>query len=830
MRFIISWEVNMVNNKVLRSISKWFIIYFACILLIQLCNPLIIDTEKYFQGFNANLNFNQFIWLILCVLVGIFCFLNRIINIKVVSIFMAVYCTFRFYEELHPEWSFMQYRSIYYLDILVGVLFFSALIESIKEMLQIITWRYKRIKKQKENTNNQEYKASATYSDNSITRKEDDRFGFYEEAKIFLDKLEEHKVSYQEHALIVGLEGEWGSGKSSFINMIECAISNNNKNSNFKLIKFSSWNYRNPNQLTVELLFAISEAIGVKEITKAIDKYIKVFEGTSFQWLAELTRAFCGGVRTTQEYFNDVNEKLKFRDQTLIIAVDDIDRLVKEETLEVLKLLRNTANFRNIVYVVAYDRKYVEETLKEYGINDSEKYLEKIFNVPFLLPEKSIEQRKELYKEILQKNILFNKTDKIDKGIEAFINDFGEYISIRNVKKLSKQLLINTPFLRKDGLTFELDIYDTLILYYLSIEYKPIYENLKSFYCNVKNLEQYKRELIYCNCGVIKKNMIGDSKEDENEDFYIKRRIFPILKKQDDSIIVSKFITRLFATNNKGYDKTAYCMSNPDVYPIFFSKKIPENYVKTKDFIDESKKASFSEKLNEWNEHKNRTMLRWVISCLRYEDYNEDEFITMFKSVISEVTIKGYYNSNTANVHTDKILNIIPGLDCKYNLTSENYRNTIKKVLENIEYNSTFCQRFALLIYPWVYERIYEKQNDIYIGICESYVDVYLKNNSTFHNFNYDFWDIIRRLYNATHDYNSCIRLQEQCKKHILANIGNFALCWDKEINKVYLSNIFSIPHNIVEDAKGGWEKGFFEFLEEHKNDIDKTVVLSLQK
>ena len=44
------------------------------------------------------------------------------------------------------------------------------------------------------------------------------------------------------------------------------------------------------------------------------------------------------------------------------------------------------------------------------------------------------------------------------------------------------------------------------------------------------------------------------------------------------------------------------------------------------------------------------------------------------------------------------------------------------------------------------------------------------------------------------------------------------------------LSNIFSIPHNIVEGSKGGWEKGFFEFLEEHKNDIDKTVVLSLQK
>lgn len=572
MRFIISWEVNMVNNKVLRSISKWFIIYFACILLIQLCNPLIIDTEKYFQGFNANLNFNQFIWLILCLLVGIFCFLNRIINIKVVSIFMAVYCTFRFYEELHPEWSFIQYESIYYFDILVGVLFFSTLIEGIKEMLQIITWRYKRIKRQKENKNNQEYKASATYSDNSITRKEDDRFGFYEEAKLFLDKLEEHKVSYQDHALIIGLEGEWGSGKSSFINMIECAISDNNKSSNFKLIKFSSWNYRNSNQLTVELLSAISETIGVKEITKAIDKYIKVFEGTSFQWLAELTRAFCGGVKTTQEYFNDVNEKLRFREKTLIIAVDDIDRLVKEEVFEVLKLLRNTANFRNIVYVVAYDKKYVEETLKEYGINDSEKYLEKIFNVPFLLPEKSIEQRKELYKEILQKNILFNKTDKIDKGIEAFINDFGEYISIRNVKKLSKQLLINTPFLRKDGLTFELDIYDTLILYYLSIKYEKMYEKLREFSFEIKTLNIHRKELLYCSGEYVFINILNDDNKITDIEFYTKEKIAPIVGNMDADI-VSKFLQGLLGHLDGKYDKTAYCMSNPDVYPIFLARK-----------------------------------------------------------------------------------------------------------------------------------------------------------------------------------------------------------------------------------------------------------------
>lgn len=811
----------MLNNKVLKGILKWFIIYCTCIFFIQLCNPLIVDTAKYFQVFNANLNFNQLIWLILCLLVGTFCFLNRIINLKVVSIIVAVYCTFRFLEELHTEWSFMQYGSIYYLDILVGVLLFSAFIEGIKT----ITWRYKRIKRQKENTSNHECKSSATYSDNSITRKEDDRFGFYEEAELFLYKLEKHKVSYQNHALIVGLEGEWGSGKSSFINMIECAISDCSKNSQFKLIKFSSWNYRNSNQLTIELLSTISEAIGVKEVTKAIDKYIKIFEGTSFQWLAGLTRVFCGGDKTTKEYFNSVNEKLRYCNQTLIIAVDDIDRLVKDEVLEVLKLLRNTANFRNIVYVVAYDKAYVEDTLKEYGISNSEKYLEKIFNVPFLLPEKSIEQRKELYKEILQKNILFNQTDKTDNGISAFVNEFGEYISIRNIKKLAKQLLINTPFIREDGFTFELDIYDTLILYYLNIKYKRMYDKLRELSNGINKLDIYKKELIYCSGGNILINILNDKNEETDIKFYTEKKIIPIVGNKDADI-VSKFIYSLFRVFDRRYNKTAYCMSNPDVYPIFFSKKIPEDYVKTKDFIDESKKSSFPEKLIEWNKPKGRTMLGWVISSLRYEDYNDDEFISMFKTVISEVTIKELWTINAKNLPVDKTLKTIPGIDCRYNWKSDGYKSNVRRVIENIEYDNTFSQRFALLIQSEMYKQIYETEHDRYISICEKYLDVYLSQNNSFDSFNYDFWGILSFLYEFTHEDKVVRGMQEKCKSHILRNIKSFAENWDKNKDNGYLSCVFSTNlAAILHNSSGGWKKYFLEFIEDNKDKIGGGIV-----
>lgn len=822
----------MVINKVLKGILKWFIIYCTCIFFIQLCNPLIVDTAKYFQVFNANLNFNQFIWLILCLLVGTFCFLNRIINLKVVSIIVAVYCTFRFHEDLHPEWSFMQYGSIYYLDILVGVLLFSTFIESIK----IITCRYKRIKRQKENTSNHECKSSATYSDNSINRKEDDRFGFYEEAELFLDKLEEHKVSYQNHALIVGLEGEWGSGKSSFINMIECAISNYSKNSQLKLIKFSSWNYRNSNQLTIELLSTISEAIDVKEVTKAIDKYIKVFEGTSFQWLAGLTRVFLGEGKTTQEYFNDVNEILKNRSQTLIIAVDDIDRLVKEEVLEVLKLLRNTANFRNIVYVVAYDRNYVEDTLKEYGINDPEKYLEKIFNVPFLLPEKSIESRKKLYKEILQKNILFNKTDKTDKGIEAFVNEFGEFISIRNIKKLAKQLLINTPFIREDGLTFELDIYDTLILYYLSIKYHTVYAHLSDIKSVIKESNNAEYLVAFNRYNTILLNKLENPNDLKNskgitDDIY-KKRISSYVEKTDLEFVY-KLLTGLFGLQRY---RTAYSISHIDAYPIYFNRVFPDNCIKVSDFISQSKSDNFSKVLSGWKDSCNMAILCNIIEYLDFSKYSNTEIKRVINIIISEIaTEQIYIDDPNLYCSADQKFRIIPGIYCKNNIRIIFYKKVLVDILNNTIVDETFMQRFSILLDRRIM-RFYELME--YVSLYRTYIQKYLASVQDYHNFNPQVWYSIVYLYQNINATSYVEEAQDIFKKHLLQHIDSFYTVYcanfssltadDKQfIDSVFyktfgrfVSILFSPPSysaNLEDTFTNGWMQKMIEYLKKNK-------------
>ena len=63
------------------------------------------------------------------------------------------------------------------------------------------------------------------------------------------------------------------------------------------------------------------------------------------------------------------------------IFIDDLDRLEGNELFEVLRLIRITANFRNVVFIVAYDRDYICNVLNESkNIKRAEEYIQKIFS------------------------------------------------------------------------------------------------------------------------------------------------------------------------------------------------------------------------------------------------------------------------------------------------------------------------------------------------------------------------------------------------------------------------------------------------------------------
>ena len=132
-------------------------------------------------------------------------------------------------------------------------------------------------------------------------------------------------------------------------------------------------------------------------VGKILEDYGEIFSGMAWlpligPWIERgrgATKILNGIIQRRKEGISDrrtrVEEALSDLDKPIIVVVDDIDRLTTAEIRSVFRLVRLTANFRNVIYILAFDRVRVEEALAEQGIS-GRAYLEKILQVGFDLP------------------------------------------------------------------------------------------------------------------------------------------------------------------------------------------------------------------------------------------------------------------------------------------------------------------------------------------------------------------------------------------------------------------------------------------------------------
>jgi len=104
----------------------------------------------------------------------------------------------------------------------------------------------------------------------------------------------------------------------------------------------------------------------------------------------------------------EIAKGLEKAGERFIFVVDDIDRLAPDEVRELFKVIKALADFPNVIYVLAFDRKVVAEALHTALGIEGEAYLEKIVQAPFSLP--AVDRLRLRHK-------LFGELDRI---IEAF--------------------------------------------------------------------------------------------------------------------------------------------------------------------------------------------------------------------------------------------------------------------------------------------------------------------------------------------------------------------------------------------------------------------------
>jgi hypothetical protein len=230
--------------------------------------------------------------------------------------------------------------------------------------------------------------------DNPIRDPADDTLGRSEVARSFAHQVLSLDAS---EGLVVGVLGAWGSGKTSFLNLTREYLAD----ADLPVLDFNPWMFSGAEQLVesffVELSAQLKVRPGLAEVGKDLEDYGEAF--SSLAWLPLVgpwIERGRGATKILGKILQRRKEGVRGRraklakaladlEKPIIVILDDIDRLSTSEIRDVFKLVRLTASFPNIAYLLAFDRSRVEEALAEQGVPGRD-YLEKILQLAVDLP------------------------------------------------------------------------------------------------------------------------------------------------------------------------------------------------------------------------------------------------------------------------------------------------------------------------------------------------------------------------------------------------------------------------------------------------------------
>lgn len=309
--------------------------------------------------------------------------------------------------------------------------------------------------------------------DEPIETSEADRLGRSEFAHTLARRLRNTRSSHQSFA--VGILSPWGYGKTSFLNLIKDEL----KRYGTICIDFSPWTYGKENNLIREFFTEVGKHLRryADDLPRDMMEYAHILEKSeSTSWLSILLSLGSTG-HSLEQQSNLLKQSLQKIDRPIVVFIDDLDRLRGDEVMEILKLIRNAANFSGIKFVAAYDRNYLVEAIKNQNIESASRYLEKIFQIEYTLPAFEHSRLIEYLNEECSRFIRDVDKEELRQIIDGrgrmkrFVKE--ELLSMRDVKRYANSL--QNSYEKLAGNVVLCDLMNLEILRFM---YKPVYDLL----------------------------------------------------------------------------------------------------------------------------------------------------------------------------------------------------------------------------------------------------------------------------------------------------------------------------------------------------------------
>ena len=453
------------------------------------------------------------------------------------------------------------------------------------------------------------------FSDEPINETEDDLIGRSKFALALKENI--YNLSFKE-SFVMALYGRWGEGKTSILNLLRKQILEDNR---ILIYEFDPWFFGDENALTTNFYRGLEDLLQEDYfIPRKIKKVFKFYPEILIKGFASFGIEFSANKDEDRpvELKKEIEEFISGLNKRILVIIDDIDRLQRDEILAVFRLVKLTSHIKNLVFLVSFDASRVINILKDSKeFEDPQKYIEKIvqlpINIPMTDPNKidqflfwSVPTRNhvsEIDKLFNRLNLDKEKREEFDKEFtKIYQSDLRQlFTTYRATKRYLNSILFRLPFIEK-----EVRLYDFFIVEIIQTFYPELYADMKSspwYYLSYKwSLEtMVTSPLPY---------------DDTQRKEAIRKHIEKLIEKYPQKDIIQSLLSSIFPQVHDVFSHGSYHtdssearikkrISHPECYPKYFMLANREGVIPDEEF---------------------ETMLEaWKVS-----DFPEDEIIKTF--------------------------------------------------------------------------------------------------------------------------------------------------------------------------------------------------------
>ncbi|WLI76973.1 P-loop NTPase fold protein [Kosakonia sp. H02] len=346
--------------------------------------------------------------------------------------------------------------------------------------------------------------------DKSVAHPDEDRYGFLHIAGQLAHSI---NTIGREGSAVIGIEGAWGSGKTSLLNLLRSEL-DKEKNARTHVLNISPWLDGDDTSPVESLLLPVARIIAdeeeklfpkgkrislhrKKELTETAKSVLYYSQATArhlapvaeFAGLipgipnaGKALKAFSeaklkGSRKTTAELRLEIAGKIAALDLSFIVLLDDLDRLEPAQAVEIIRLVKSVADFPRFRYILCYDKAVLAQAIKTgLGVEDGNAYLQKIIQIPFSIPRpESFGLRQQFFDAVVALYESVNNCQP-DSGILDDLNTvtdtFGH--ALRTPREV--QLALNALAFRYSGVRDYVYLPDLCFLQLIRITCSALYD------------------------------------------------------------------------------------------------------------------------------------------------------------------------------------------------------------------------------------------------------------------------------------------------------------------------------------------------------------------